>query len=128
MRILGIDYGDNKIGLAVGETDVSLASPFVIIQNNDLMLDLIDKYIKDENIEKMVVGIPYGNNYEITKQAEKVESFIKTLNDKFSIPVDTIDERFTTAEANKLMRAGDIKGEDDAIAAMLLLQSYMDKK
>ena len=128
MRILGIDYGDSKIGLAIGETDANLASPFVIVQNNDSTIELLQKYVKDENVEKIVVGIPYGESYEITAQAEKVQKFIIILNDNFSIPIDTVDERYSTTEAKRLMKEGSIKGEDDMIAAMLLLQAYMDKK
>jgi putative Holliday junction resolvase len=124
MRILGIDFGESKIGLALGETDARIASPFMVIKNDILQ---ILEIIRNEDIQKVVVGVPYTDAYAMTQQAEKVTMFVQQLREATNVEVDTIDERFSTAEAKRLMLDDEIKGEDDAIAAMVILQGYMDR-
>jgi len=128
MRILGIDYGRSKIGLAMGETDANLATPFGVVKNSDNVLQELADLISLEGVSKVIVGVPYDEEMELSKQAEEVMLFVDTLKEKIIVPLETIDERFSTAQAKRLMLDDDIKGEDDAIAAMTIVQSYLDQQ
>ena len=125
MKLLGLDYGDAKIGLAIGDTDSKVASPFKILKNagwNNLFQDL--KLIcQKEKIEKIIIGLP--KNKKSPDQAKRVLDFITKLKERLDIEVEIQDEQFTTAQASKLINNS--KKQDDDIAAMLILQSYFDK-
>mgnify|MGYP001571995610 CR=1 FL=1 len=125
MKLLGLDYGDVKIGLAIGDTYSRVASPFKILKNagwNNLFQDL--KLIcQKEKIEKIIIGLPI--NKKSPDQAKRVSDFIAALKEQLNIEVEIQDEQFTTAQASKLINNS--KKHDDDIAAMLILQAYLDK-
>ncbi len=127
MRILGIDYGSSKIGLALGETDARLATPFGVIDATKDVVMTIKDIVAREGVSRVVVGVPYTDDLKLSVQAEQVMRFIEKLQEHMTVPVVTVDERFSTAEAKRLMLEDTIKGEDDAIAAMTILQAYMDQ-
>ncbi len=127
MRILGVDYGSSKIGLALGETDARLATPFGVLAGTDDVLEKLTKLIRSEGVSLVVVGIPYTEALEESVQAGHVREFIAKLTEMTPVPIVTVDERYSTAEAKRLMQEDTIKGEDDAIAAMTILQAYMDQ-
>lgn len=125
MKLLGIDYGDAKVGLAVADTESGLALPYKILKKdgwNDLIIEL-QKICKDERIERIVIGLPVGASGNESEQARRTREFAKKLDADTNIPIDFIDERYSTQEAQKLA-AG--KDEDD-LAAMLVLQSYLER-
>lgn len=125
MKLLGLDYGDAKIGLAIGDTDSKVASPFKILKNagwNNLFPGL-KSICQKEKIEKIIIGLPV--NKKSPDQAERVSDFIAELKERLNIEIETQDEQFTTAQASKLINNN--KKHDDDIAAMLILQSYFDK-
>ena len=126
MRILGIDYGKKKIGLAVGVSEIKIASPLSVIQNSDNSLELIAKFIDDEDIQEVVIGRPLGNSESIASQQRRVDEFVNTLNDKLTVKVLTFEEGYTSSEAKRMMQESEVGGEDDAIAAMLMLQRYLE--
>lgn len=126
MRVLGIDYGTAKIGIAIGETGTKLASPLEIVRTDDSPIDRIKYLIKQEDIGTVVVGLPLNAQSEETDQSLITWKFVQELADQLEIPVETYEERMTTLSAKKLMQSGGMKGEDDAIAAMVMLQSYFD--
>lgn len=128
MRVLGIDYGKSKIGLAMGETDARLATPYGILENTNHTFEDFEDLVVNEGIKKVVVGVPLSQDQGLTIQAEEVILFVSELKKRLDIPVETIDERFSTAEAKRLMLDDDIKGNDDAIAAMTILQAYLDQQ
>ncbi|MFH1225882.1 MAG: Holliday junction resolvase RuvX [bacterium] len=122
MKLLGIDYGDRHLGLAIADSETKLASPWQIIGNNFIELKRI---ITEEKIEKIVVGRPIGHRGQLAK----TKKFLELLKNNLTLPIDTEDERFSTVMANKLIKGNKKKGErDDAISAMLILQSYLDRK
>lgn len=127
MRILGIDYGSSKIGLALGETDARLATPFGVIDATKDVVTHITDIITREGVSQVVVGVPYTEDLQLSVQAEQVMRFIEKLQKHVTVPVITVDERFSTAEAKRLMLEDTLVGEDDAIAAMTILQGYMDQ-
>ncbi|MFA4872263.1 MAG: Holliday junction resolvase RuvX [Patescibacteria group bacterium] len=125
MKLLGLDYGDSKVGLAIGSTDSKVASPFKILKNvgrNNLFAELKSLCAK-EKIEKIIIGMPI--NKKSPDQAERVSDFITELKEQLNIEVEIQDEQFTTVQASKLINNS--KKNDDDIAAMLILQSYFDK-
>ncbi|HEY4519135.1 MAG TPA: Holliday junction resolvase RuvX [Candidatus Paceibacterota bacterium] len=116
MKLLGIDYGDKRIGIAVSDETMTFAFPRVVLQNTKTVFEEIKKICGDENIAKIVVGMPTSFSGGKSAQAEKTEKFGKALEAFLGIPVGYENEIFTT----KI-------GRDDASAAALILQSYLDK-
>ena len=121
MKILGIDYGRKKIGLALGVG--SLAEPMKVIRYSDtkILEGQIKKIVEEENIEKIVVGISEGEMGEESKRFAQ------------SIGAETFDETLTSKEAQRLSIEAGIsrkkrKGMEDAYAASIMLQSYLDSK
>jgi len=129
MNYLGIDYGEKRVGLATGSDEIKLASPFFILENKsrDFLLEEIKKICAKENIEKIVVGMPLTMASERGPQAEEVARFVDFLKNNLFVGVETEDERFTSAIVDKLMAESGVK-DRDAVAAMIILQSFFDRK
>jgi len=123
MRILGVDIGKKKIGLAMGETSAHIASPMEII-SPDGAVQYVADLVRAEKFGMVLVGTTPGS--ENTEQGERVAAFIKELAARITVPIETFDEHYTSAQATAMLRAGGFGGEDDAVAAMLLLQTYLD--
>lgn len=126
MRILGIDYGTKKIGIAIVDDQIKIASPLAILKNDDNFFAALKKFIADEAVDKIVIGKPQGTGFETESYVEEIERFVASLNDQLEIPAVTFDESFTTAEAQRLMKESRHRGEDDDLAAMVILQAYVD--
>ncbi|MBU0648626.1 Holliday junction resolvase RuvX [Patescibacteria group bacterium] len=133
MKYLGIDYGEKRIGLAFGDDQVKIATPFMVLENKglDKVLPELVEIFEQEGIEQIVVGVPYSLGEKrdgAGGQEQAVLDFISRLGAGTIIPIARQDERFTTAQVDKLM-AGEKynKRNRDAIAAMLILQGYLDK-
>ncbi len=133
MRYLGLDIGDRWIGIALSDPSAKLASPFNILKRSDDTADIeaIARIIKQHDAGMVVVGLPRMLNGSLGIQAQKVEDFTQQLRDKIDIPVEFRDERLTTVSARRLMRATGTKKSrrkrDDAIAAALMLQAFLDE-
>jgi len=127
MRILGIDYGDKKIGLAFGESDACVAVPLEVIVNEGekTIKDLV-KRVADEDIELVVVGVPLPQGNHTSVQLEKTRAFIKILEDALPITVVEEDESFTSVESIRLQQEFEAQADEDALAAMLIIQSYFE--
>ena len=119
MRLLGIDYGMSKIGLAIADDDSKMAVPFKILKEVDIdkQLELVLEIIKDENVDKVIIGLPTSLKQNRTDQTGITEVFVKALKEK-GIDIVTADERLSSKAAQSL----GVK-EDDAVAAMTILQS-----
>jgi putative holliday junction resolvase len=124
MKYLGIDYGEAKVGLALGDDETKIALPYKILTNTgwEKLFDDLRDVIKVENIKTIIIGLPVNLKSEKTPQTEKVKKFIDRLNIELDCEVIPFDERLSSVEAQKL-RAGK---RDDDIAAMLILQNYFD--
>jgi len=134
MRSLGLDIGDRRIGVALSDPDGILASPLTIIECSDEVLDIeaTVNIINQHQVKQIVVGLPRSLSGSIGEQAEKVKAFVQRLCNHTDIPVEFRDERFTTVAAKRLMRAANPKKarrktRDDAVAAALILQGYLDE-
>ena len=134
MRSLALDIGDKRIGVALSDPLGILASPFTIINRKDEGLDIeaITSIISQKQVKQIIVGLPRSMDGSIGKQAEKVKAFSQNLRSHTQVPVEFRDERLTTVLAKRLMQAASTKKtkkkvRDDAIAAALILQGYLDE-
>ena len=130
--LIGFDFGSRRIGVAVGETSTRIASPLGAIEAeaNDARFAAIGRIVDEWHPAGFVVGLPRhadGSEHEVAKLAEK---FGRRLEARYKVPVRFVDETLTSAEAEASLkrtrtRAG-AKSDVDALAAMLILQSYLD--
>jgi len=136
VRILGLDVGDRRTGVALSDPLGMLASPLLVFQlkgeTEDIafILNLVEQY----KVEKIIVGLPQSMNGTIGTQAEKVKGFGDKLRESCPVPVEYRDERLTTVEAKRmLIESGNKKYgknkkiEYDAAAAAVILQSYLNE-
>jgi len=134
MRYLGLDIGDRWIGVAVSDPSGTLASPLTIIGRIEETADLeaISTIIEQNDIGRVIVGLPVSLNGSLGRQAEKVQEFTRQLRQHTEVPVEFRDERLTTVSARRLMqktgtKKSRVKTRDDAIAAAFILQGFLDE-
>ncbi|MGB2813860.1 MAG: Holliday junction resolvase RuvX [Dehalococcoidales bacterium] len=131
-RSLGLDIGDRWIGVAMSDPRGILASPLTIISRTDEPSDInaILAIIDQNQVGAVVVGLPLSLKGSIGSQAEKVQGFAQELSAHTKVPIEYRDERLTTVEAQRLMKMTKKgrKDRDDAVAAALILQEYLDEK
>ena len=132
MKILSIDYGNKKIGLAVSDVDRKLASRFLTLKNKSLKssIEEIKNIIMDKEIGEIVVGLPIGLRAE-SSQTRKTNNFIDCLTKEIDIPIRKINEVFTSKMAEENLRNAGIKSEEikkviDQEAARIILQDCLD--
>jgi putative Holliday junction resolvase len=134
MTVLGIDYGRQKIGLAVSDSQASFALPLDILHglSKKEAVEKIKNYCQEREVEEIVIGVPFFNeNYnQVSDLGQEIESFIKLIDQEIGIKVATVDERYSTKLAGTLHQQTGKKnsGNDDDVSAMVILQSYLDKK
>ena len=136
MRIMGIDYGAARVGIALSDELQITAQGLETINfngNDKKLLARLDEIINQYNIETIVVGMPLLLNGDRAQRAQITEKFVHKLKCKYNkIKIDTIDERLTTVEAHKTMNDLEInkkkkKGLVDTISAVYILETYMNK-
>lgn len=124
MNYLGIDWGEKRIGLALGDSEIKIASPFKIVAKLEDVLSVI----KDEEIEVVILGKPVRiMNHELEITNKDYNKFVLDLKSKSMAEVVLIDERLSSKAADALSGDKKTKAGRDALAAMLILQSYLDK-
>jgi len=134
-RILGIDYGTKRVGLAVTDPLRIIASPLETVSVNELDT-WIDGYIKSEAVDEFVIGYPVQMNNKASESVKVIDPFVRKLRKRYpDKPVNLADERFTSKIAFRAMIDGGLKKkkrEDksivDKVSAALILQSWLDKK
>ncbi len=134
MRILGIDYGEKRIGLAISDPLGITAQGLPTIEYSNIQeaLQKIMTIISEKEIGEIVIGLPKHMNNSLGESARAVLSFGERLKTHTGIPVKTLDERLTTARAHKAMLEGNLSRKQrndrvDMIAAQLILQNYLDR-
>lgn len=95
-RILGLDWGARKIGIAINDSKNIVSSPLTIIENNDVCFDTICKIVVENNVKCIVIGMPLDENGERSRNCDKVELFANELDKKIAIDIVYFDERMTT--------------------------------
>jgi putative transcription antitermination factor YqgF len=122
MKVLALDYGSARTGVAVSDPTGTLARPLCTVERaaSDAGLRRLSDLVRDEEAERVVVGLPLTLRGEVGAQAEETNRFVERLRAALDVPVETFDERFTTTLAGP--GAG-----DDARAAAHLLSSYLER-
>ena len=125
MRVLALDFGSARTGVAVSDATGTLASPIGVVERaaTDTGLDRIAELVGTQGAELVVVGLPLTLRGEHGAQARETEAFVEALRRRVSVPVETFDERFTTALAQQT--AG--RAPEDAVAAAHLLQGWLER-
>jgi putative Holliday junction resolvase len=133
MRILALDHGTKRIGIAVSDELKLIAQPleFVAAEPFTAFLERLKQLLADKEVELLLVGMPRNMNGTYGPAALKVEEFVAALRAAVPVPIKTWDERLTSAQANRLLIQGDVrrdkrKDKVDKMAAAILLQSYLD--
>ncbi len=126
MRILAVDYGERRIGVAAGDDRTRLAVPLATISAGRDPAAAIQKLLAESPAEKIVVGLPVSLNGSLGPQAQQVQEFVRELSSRVSIPIETYDERFSTTEAQQRLGPGHRPELRDAVAASIILQGYFD--
>ena len=136
MRILGIDYGDARVGIAITDPLGITAQGLETINRNGsdkIVLKRLEELIEQYNVTTIVIGMPINMNGTKTERAEVTEKFIHKMKCKFGkIPIETIDERLTTVEAHKTMNYLNVNKHKkrsivDTISAVYILETYVNK-
>lgn len=125
-RILGIDFGERRIGIAISTPEGGLAVPLSILDATDDEADAqaITEIAIAEGANRLIIGHPVSMDGSIGPQASRVAGFARRLEETSSLPVELCDERLSTAQARRAAKRG--KPVDD-IAASIILQSYLDR-
>lgn len=133
MRALGLDVGERRIGVALSDELGLLAGPVGAVQVRGRELKEIAALARERTVEAVVVGLPVGLNGREGPQAQAVRDFAARLAPYLDVPITFWDERYTTAEAERMMIARGLKREErrariDAVAAAIMLQDYLDTR
>lgn len=133
MRILSMDVGDRRIGMAISDALGWTAQGIDTLERRNNLYDFnkIKEVIEKHNPDRIVVGLPKNMNGTLGPQSEKVKEFADKLNASFGLEIIYWDERLTTVSAHKMMIEADVRRDKrkqkvDQIAAVLILQSYLD--
>lgn len=133
MKILGIDYGSRRIGLAISDELGITARPLAVIERKklDRDLDALERIIRENEVERVVLGLPLRLDGTRGVQCEKVEKFADALKGRIPLPVVFRDEALSTWEADEIMMAAGMNSKKrrkivDKVAAGIILQGYLD--
>ena len=133
-RILGLDVGDRRIGIAISDAFAHTAQPLLTLTRTNRRNDLrmLERLIRKHEIAEIVIGHPLYMSGDISPQATKTAAFATLLREHFPLPIHLIDERLTTTEAHRhLDTAGHgprRKSVIDQVAAVLILQSFLNTR
>lgn len=134
-RIVAIDYGSKRTGIAVSDTMQIIANGLTTVPTHQL-LDFILNYVKQEPVEQIIIGRPKQMNNEDSENMRNIEPFVRTLKKRLpDMPVEFVDERFTSVLAHRTMLEAGLKKKDrqnkalvDEISATIILQTYLESK
>lgn len=141
-RVLGIDHGLSRIGLAISDERQTIALPLQVVKAEkkldqtiqnllQAITDICSKYACE--ISEIVIGLPLMMNGTRGSQAEEVQKFVQFLSEKTSIPIKTWDERLTSSQAERSLRESHMNRKDrskfvDTVSATIILQTYLDSR
>jgi putative Holliday junction resolvase len=135
MRILAIDHGTRRMGIAVSDELKTIAQPleYVPAEPFEGFVERLRHIVVEKSVELILVGMPRNMDGTYGPAAEKVREFIDELKERIDVPIRTWDERLTSAQANRFLIAANVRRRDrkekvDKTAAAILLQSYLDSQ
>lgn len=132
--LLGLDIGDTRIGVAISDALGIAAHPLCTLTRKNRQVDLIviSDLVSIHKVERVIIGLPISLDGSLGAQAEKIQKFARRLEHVIEVPIEFQDERFTTAEAEEILRELDKdakaqKGLIDEVAAVLILKDYLNR-
>ena len=136
MKYLGLDLGSRTLGVAISDITGTIATSYKVIRHQeeyDMLLDEVEKIVKEENISKIVLGFPKNMNNTIGPKGELSLEFKEKLETKLNIEVALQDERLTTKQAENVLIKNNTRRDKrkkiiDKLAATIILQSFLDKE
>jgi putative Holliday junction resolvase len=133
MRILALDHGSKRIGVAVSDETKTIAQPLEFIPAEPFadFLARLKKILLEKEIDLILIGLPRNMDGSYGPAAQKVEMFVGVLKTAITVPIKMWDERLTSLQANKMLIQGKVRRDQrkekvDKMAAAILLQSYLD--
>ena len=135
MRVLAIDHGTKRMGIALSDPSGMIALPleFIPAEPFNTFLERLKTLLREKEVEMILVGMPRNMDGSYGPAAAKVREFVAVLKETIAIPVQTWDERLTSAQANRFLIQADVSRKDrktkvDQAAAAILLQSFLDSR
>ena len=135
MRILALDIGERRIGVALSDPSGLLATPLTTIhrRHHTADVDEVLRLVDEHDAERVVVGLPLELSGRRGTQAGRVSAFVRAMAERTQVPVETVDERYSTVQAQRQLRESGVKpsrnrARVDAAAAAIILQSYLDSQ
>jgi putative Holliday junction resolvase len=133
MRILALDHGTRRIGVAVSDETKTIAQPLEYIPAEPFadFVTRLKKLLVEKEVDLVLIGMPRNMDGSYGPAAQKVEAFVAVLRNTTTIPIKTWDERLTSSQANRILIQGGVRRDQrkekvDKMAAAILLQSYLD--
>lgn len=134
-RILAIDYGRKRTGIAVTDPLQMIANGLTTVPTHQLLSFILD-YVAKEQVERILVGLPKQMNNEMSENMQCIEPFVRSLKKRLpDIPVEYVDERFTSVLAHRTMLEAGLKKKDrqnkalvDEVSATIILQTYLESR
>lgn len=133
MKVLGIDLGDARTGVAISDEMKFIAQSHGTIYNKDTkdLLSQLEPVIKENNVDTVVVGFPKNMNGTVGERGEKAKEFASILTEKFGVKTVLWDERLTTVSAHRVLSEANVRGKKrkkvvDTVSAVFILQCYLD--
>ena len=135
MRVLAIDHGTKRMGIALSDPSGMIALPleFVPAEPFNKFLERLKVLIQEKEVEMILIGMPRNMDGSYGPAAAKVQKFVAVLKETIAIPIKTWDERLTSTQANRFLVEADVRRKDrkekvDKAAAAILLQSFLDSR
>lgn len=134
MKVLSVDYGDVRTGIAMSDVRGMLASPFCVIEESyqPKLVDRIVQIVEENKIEKIVIGLPRNMDGSYGYRCDECRSLGDAIAQKIDIDIFYEDERLTTVMAHNVLSDNNVRGKKrkqtvDAVSAVMILQSFLDK-
>lgn len=135
MRILALDHGTKRIGVAISDELQMIATPLEFIPAEPFadFLERLKQIMREKEVELILIGLPRNMDGSYGPAALKVQEFVAVLRTAVAIPIQTWDERLTSTQANRFLVQGNVRRQDrkqkvDKMAAAILLQSWLDSR
>lgn len=135
MRVLGLDVGEKRIGIAISDPMGWTAQGHSVLKRGKPESDIayLNQLCNEFDVEKIILGLPRNMNGSLGNKAHEIQEYGNFINEHINLPIEYIDERLTTVSAEKILLQGDVSRKKrkeviDKMAAVLILQTYLDRE